>query len=769
VVSGELAVGSYLLDPADPRTVIFRPAVDVGPSGELLFGLKRDVAYEVILPGEAHPDVGPFVQDVYGQKNQSRMHCLVTTSLGVSDYVPGPPTVQMLVDLVDANGNIIPGQPAQDAVDVSTTTDIQLIFDDVMIPGTLYDESTGMSPSVRVAVDQDGDETTVDDRVEVPGAVEFALDIDALETHLVFTPTDALPTSGSSPRRIVVDFAFLPMDAVGHPLANGDPVFFTTDDRPLALASLEEPFADQANQDATRSGAEWGSDRLTWGIGGGAGRLGDLLVRSGETVVLRTDDQTFPLAGTPRDLLDNTVPGVDYDPLVPATWPTITVTDGNFEFSSVEVEAGGVLVLEGSSPGRVFARGELVHRGVLDLSGETPAPHISNTGGDHYQGQNGDHWMESLDGGLGGLGGPAAGDGGQGADRWDSTHPAYGALMKNLGGVFNPGAVNDGAEGGGVGGDTPTGGKGGKKYPETFPEHPGLGNANFGDAEISILDPADSHHQNPKECAIGMVAGPGGGGAYALNGGPGVPHSDFSPVWPGLIPNTPANTQGGNNAVLRLEPPGTVPPTTPPVRHLEWVHGNLRGGGGGGGGGTSLYGSKPNSSSAPACNAGLGGTSMLFPFFDHSAAAGGGGGGAVQLVAGSKLAVHGTIDCGGGGGGSATGNNVPLQDMCRYSGSDANTYTPDCEQHAAPGGGGSGGAIKLQSKVIEFTSLAGRFAVPGGDGGFGAGGSLGGDGSPGLVRLEHSGYVDDPTDAAIYAPLVSPYYPTGGPPGFNVP
>ena len=83
---------------------------------------------------------------------------------------------------------------------------------------------------------------------------------------------------------------------------------------------------------------------------------------------------------------------------------------------------------------------------------------------------------------------------------------------------------------------------------------------------------------------------------------------------------------------------------------------------------------------------------------------------------------------------------------------------------------GSGGGIKLQSRIIEYASSPGRFIVDGGDGGYGAGGSLGGSGSPGLVRIEHSEYQNNDADAAKFAPLTSPYYPGGsGPPGFNDP
>jgi hypothetical protein len=328
--------------------------------------------------------------------------------------------------------------------------------------------------------------------------------------------------------------------------------------------------------------------------------------------------------------------------------------------------------------------------------------------------------------------------------------------MINVGGILNPGAVNTGRPGGGVGGlPDGTGGKGGVHWPSVLPKiNGGVGSdPNFGDGELSWIV-ADAN-----KCRVAMVAGPGSGGSHALEGKNGLPISPYTSTFPGLLANTPAETPGGDNSALDLEAPGTVGPTA--KRNLEFWRKHLRGGSGGGGGGLSLYASLHNGATGPSCSQAGG----LFPFFDHSAAGGGGGGGAIMLVGGRRLALNGQVDCTGGGGGSATVSSAGIE-LCTQSGQIPGE-APNCEKYAAPGGGGAGGAVRLQAPIVELAGVAERIRVLGGIGGQGAGGSLGGNGSPGLVRIEYTGFVDQASDAALFGPLIAPYLP--GDAGFNTP
>ncbi len=767
--NGTVPVGTYMIDPSNSKRLIFRPGLDFDSLGNPEYAFDENETYRITIPGANQGDSGPFISSANGKINQARLECSIRTSEGLIDPVPGPPSASVFVTKDDGLGGGVE-VPANGATQVLSSSKVKVIFADIMNPATIANLSTGQSNSILVKIDSDGDLSTTGDQVTWSGTWTVDVDFDLLRTVAEFTPSGGFPTAGGDPLNPRLTIVTLPsqlLDLKGNSLENpGSHVFAT---QIMAFPEIRLPkeggedFVDSSNEDKTGSGADWGAGRLTWGVGGGAGRHGALIVRSGETLTLNTDSQVFPLVNQAYSILSNDMPGTDYDPLVSSSWPTITVTDGVFEFSSVTIEPNATLILEGSQPGRIYSRGELIHNGVIDLSGETPEPHVSNDGGFFNNNPSLNIASATRFGGPGGLGGPGAGAGGQGADRWN-LRPFRNAANNNwINGAFFPGtggatifpdgetAVSDGRPGEGVGGSTSTGGIGGVHYPPSLPTNWVRNSANFGDLEFSVLPPAPTGQAYT--CGVAMAAGPGSGGAYALPGGVGTPASPFTPISPNLLPNTPADTPGGDNSSLGLEPPGDE--SGSPlllIRHLLFRVGNLRGGAGGGGGGTSIYGTKSNSAtSADGCSLG---TAGILPFFDHSAAGGGGGGGALQLTAGRRISMGGSIDCSGGDGGSATASNAPLDVNCTDP--NASTGTPNCSQFAAPGGGGSGGAIKLQSVSITLGGQANQINVSGGLGGFGAGGSVGGAGSPGLVRIERSGFVDQATDAALFSPFVAP-------------
>ncbi|MDP6740885.1 MAG: hypothetical protein QF404_12830, partial [Planctomycetota bacterium] len=83
------------------------------------------------------------------------------------------------------------------------------------------------------------------------------------------------------------------------------------------------------------------------------------------------------------------------------------------------------------------------------------------------------------------------------------------------------------------------------------------------------------------------------------------------------------------------------------------------------------------------------------------------------------------------------------------------TWTVDFGQFATPGGGGSGGAIKLQSMVVDISPTPGTIDISGGMGGEGVWSlSQGGDGSPGLLRVED---MVGGITRSLVAPSVLPY------------
>ena len=463
-----------------------------------------------------------------------------------------------------------------------------------------------------------------------------------------------------------------------------------------------------------------GRPALVPGVVGGSGRLGDFVVAAGEVLVLGSDGSiggVQQIFGPGLDTLTETYFGgyvVDnYDPAqLPGTGQYSADSDfvggagadGVFEFTSLRVEQGGRIELQGEAPVRVFCRGDLVVEGEIDVSGGSAAEHFS----DGALGQVGAH------------GGPGGGSGGRGGDRFDHGQGQMEFLAEsqggelgglgdpgedpNLVGIANPGAVIDGGAGEGVGGGASAlgGGGGGVHWPDVFPGHDAtpvyVGSVMlFGGAQF-----ADFVCQSPQGGA------PGGGGVYALPAGPeGVGQATNPLLAFGDVEQAPPTPAGDASQIV----PGTLNPET----------GQLRGGSGGGGGGTGIV-LTHSTGNVFDCQLPSIGPLRIDRYADHSGAAGGGGGGAIQAQAGRQLTLAGRIDAGGGDGGSPTQDGDITEDYFRF---------------AAPGGGGSGGALLLQAYDFDVAPLADRLDVEGGaGGGEDALNGDGGDGGPGLLRLE---------------------------------
>jgi len=454
-----------------------------------------------------------------------------------------------------------------------------------------------------------------------------------------------------------------------------------------------EQFNTTTYSDRARSSAVWGSGRLTRGIGGGSGRHGDLVVGPGQAPNLNTVTQTFPLGWLQSnppvqqayEIIARLPAG--FSPTDKTTWPTASVRNGAFEFSRFVVQSNGTVRFDGAEPARVYSRGNMELQGIVDVSGRTPADHAS----------------DAALGEPGAAGGPAAGSGGKGATRNDSAQFAPGLVA--VGGLDVPNADFDpnGSSGRGVGNiSTLAAGTGGTIFPVVFPSANVTSGSQAGGALIVSAEGGNS-------CRVLQVASPGGGGAYATDGGAAQPAT----IPGGTLPTTIA--VGGSASSIGLEAP-TAPPI---IRKLEYNLGYLRGGSGGGGGGLDMFWSS-SIGFPPSCS----GPGIGYEVFrDNSAASGGGGGGALQLVSGGTLSVNGLINLRGGIGGSAS--------------TDASNGFR--KTHAQPGGGGSGGALRMQAKDVELLPpVAGVNVVDvrGGAGGVNRILARGGAGGAGLVRLE---------------------------------
>lgn len=782
--NSDVPLGSFFLDPANSSRVIFRPALTLDQTtGQPEFGFDPVTTYLVTIPGVQQGDSPPYIQSMSGQINQSRLQCTVTTTNQTVDLVPGPPQVTVTLDL--ANGML--DQPADGAVGVALDTVITMVFDDIMNSATLVDASTGTSNFVTVQVDPDGIVFDPLDRFELPGFFTIVVDEINLRTTVTFTSSSGLPSGGTGliPRKVVVNLPSAIQDLAGNSLFNAGEFVFTPEVvifPPVALPDADgENFTDTANEDGSRSSADWGGGEVELRFtSGGSGRLGDLVVLSGQTVVLDTDSQLFPIpdqvannfTGQENNIMTNLIPGVDYDPSMPLTWPTITVTDGIFEFSSLRILGGGRVIFTGSNPARIQVRGEAFIGGVLDVSGVSPGAHDSRT----QLGQ------------PGALGGPGGGAGGAGGVRYDqelnllggvganpsqfsdlvckgargapNCVPCEDAMMLTLcvesdfPGVFTE-MLLDGSPGEGVGLALPGtlgGAPGGVHWPPMYPIRSSPSSAaNFQDLDYNrVFTPFFGFDETGAEigqlsCVCLQVGGTGGGGVYGRSSDISDPRPFFGVpgvVMGTLMPDGPAQEfildeddgMGTNND--QNVPPPTVPGDQAAIgldfitRRLSPTLGHLRGGAGGGGAGTSLFGTIAASFFGQCKNA------VVEVYRDNSGAAGGGGGGALQLHSGTFIAVVGRIDAGGGdGGGSVTATDVD-------------------SSSAAPGGGGSGGAILLQAPTIDIVPVPGALDVSGGAGGVGVNMSLGGAGGGGLVRLENKGVALDPiTEASKLLPF----------------
>ena len=776
VNNGTSPGGQFLIDPSNSRRLIFRPSLTFDQNGSPVYGFMANTSYQITLPGEAQGDQPPFIRSLEGRNNQSRLQCTIFTDQGVQDPVPGRPTVRVFADVVtsyDANGDPLTIEEdveltmdAADTIDVLRTSDIRFVFSEIMNPATVADNASGSSNFMFVQTDADGMVETDNDRTDVEGTFRVFVDQTNLLTTATFTPTLGFPSGGIEgvppTNPVFVRLSASVADIVGNTLTDdprGETYGFFPERKSFAPIELPRPGGETFDlsagtpgslEDASRSGAAWGGGRLARGEGGGSGRLGDLIVRAGETVVLNTDMTTFPLPGQTVDFLGNTVGGD-----LPGTGANlIDITDGAFEFARVFIEAGGTLRFEGDNPARLFSRGPLTVSadGVIDVSGGTPEAHDSSIALPSLGLRvfnDGMMFVSEMITTAFGAGGPAAGDGGYGADRWN--HAGNDSILALPGPPSDAIDITEGAmvpgnpagrNGQGVGGQNAGRGLGGARNPSgAYPTQDTNTTGTLNRLNYNV-DTASSN------CVVRQVGGPGSGGGFAVVGGEGQAASD-EPIaeFPLAASNLPPNTPGGDPGTLLAPPDENNMDYV--VRTLEFYGGSLRGGAGGGGGGNHTYKTQTSDFDPPPnidCHSA---NVSMIEWHDHSGAPGGGGGGAVQVRSGTSVTINGVVDASGGDGGSADSDPE---------------FDPVNGKYAMPGGGGSGGGIMLGAPSVTLGPQPGRLDVSGGAGGAtnfaepGMGEILarGGDGSAGLVRIEDSaGVVTRPA----VAPSILPFEP----------
>ena len=221
VGTGSSPSASLLLDPKDAQTLIWRPQVTFDIQGNPIFGLSQGSSYQLIIPGALVDPLGPYITSVHGLPVENRMQCTLSATLGIRDYVPGPPLATITVDVVipsDPGTTLLEPAAAEGARNVSLATDIELAFDDVMYLGTLITPATGSSSSVVIGRAPD----PVAD--PIAGQFSFSIDLDENTTTLTFTPDQALPPG----EKILVRLDATITDLAGNALRNAGTIAFAT-------------------------------------------------------------------------------------------------------------------------------------------------------------------------------------------------------------------------------------------------------------------------------------------------------------------------------------------------------------------------------------------------------------------------------------------------------------------------------------------------------------------------------------------------------------
>lgn len=724
IATGNVPAAQIEVDPNNARRVLYRPLIDFDDSGNLVPGLVSGSSYRILIPGSGSP-VADRIRAIGGSANVTLVDCFMVASLGVLDLQPGPPQAQITVQEYDpVTTQTLDEFEADGATDVPLVSRVRIAFDQLMTPSSLVDPGTGNSPSVTLRFDEDGDPATADDQLPLPGSFQIQFNQFQNTTALVFTPLPTLPSAGLDPlepHRVIVEVTGAARDLAGESLAAPPSALFTPVAVAVPLETVVERFQNfvPANTAATSAVLEPSTfvdgtqfrGRVVPVLGGGSGRHGELIVRSGETVVLGTGpnlvtrfgvllaDGPVDDTGDPTDEEEEIVAyQVRAQPIepyalngdMPGAEPVV-VDDGVFEFAQLVIEPGGRVTFEGANPPRVFVRGLCDVGGVLDASGRDGVAHASTLG-------------------QGGDGGPAtrlgAGAGGDGGDRPDQPIGSQLTPMQgpNYRGYAHPdGAVVDLDGGAGVGrggasGDDGGAGGGGVSWPPLFP----------GPSIVQLGTIADASFLNAL-CASVIVGAPGAGASHVEPGSQGV-YSTPSPAF-GMPPE-----------------PATAPIDPSLTRAFEVVldpdrGGELTGGAGGGGGGAGMQGTTTNGVPSNMCvPIGIFPVKQVTAYLDASGAAGGGGGAALQLQVRDRLWIRGIVDVSGGDGGGFMSCPSPLM-------------SDDC--WAAPGGGGSGGALLVQAWNLDVSDPSTSFDVSGGSGGLNANTlSLGGTGGIGMVHVE---------------------------------
>ncbi len=761
--TGITPTGSFLVS---GNVVIFRPSLIETNSG-IQYGFLTGSTYRIQVLDDASANA---VAATSGRLNQTFITGDITI-VDPTDLVPGPPSLLSI-------------SPDEQTIPATRNFNIVLTFGDVMQTLLLANPDTGQSALISISTF----DSATGKELNFPGVFTAVVDRDALQTVVTFVPDIPFPGDNGGTRVLRVSLSQQIADLVGNVLSNAGTRILQLPAIASSTGSLTEDFLDNAKEDDSGSTAglwsavagalDSGQDPLTGKHhGGGSGILGHFEPTASLFVF---DTDSHPALNS--SILGETVlvqGGVFpfSDVLVPAAVRIEAVGSNPLRiFAQGSLQIDGVMDLSGEDApthrGKVFYTGEWDNEASFGGSTflEADFGRITDANGVDANALGGAPGIGSLGSGSGGVGGQAWY---YNNVRFDNTGYLNSLLVNwqgALSGAGNPnparfrqeirGSEFCGSNAEGVGGVAPAGlplsgdpnnlhvdqdngsGMGSWCWP---PTSDAVTDSNFLNGVKMRTHPTAFSAGVPTafgDFAIHRARG-GGGGGYWTDGGRGT-HFDptaTDPLGQPLAPNLEPLADPANNVVefngdglggdyymwdVRLGPSASLPDADGgryvPVAGIETLDpeaGLLLGGSGGGGAGMSEYGSIENRFSGVDGEVGT--------FRNCPGAGGGAGGGALQLHAGSRLSVNGSVLLDGGrGGDSEFMISIP------FSTPDAINFGPPGD---AGGGGGSGGAALLQAGSLVQAGLD-AISVKGGPGGLGSAGNHGGDGGGGLVRFD---------------------------------
>lgn len=739
--------------------VVFRPAL-IETNAGLLFGFNDGSVYDIRILDESSP---ASVRSMRGQRNQSFLTGDLTMN-GIADLVPGPPTV--VATLPPAN------QPP-----TNRDFQIEVVFGDIMQTLPLANPETGQSTLITVEIA----DTIAGTTSSVSGQFSSSIDRDALTTTIFFEPDVPYPGSGGGQRIVQVSLSQQIADLVGNLLQGAGTYTIPLPNLPTVTGAIVESFDDHANEYADGSTLglwaeipgtlDSGLDATTGTHhGGGSGVLGPLVVDAGG-IILDTDSAMVPSALLGEDVA--VIGGVfPYSEIQITAGGLILGTGSNALrlFSAGAIVVDGAIAADGASASANFGK---YYFAEFDAGERIVNEPTTNMVADQRNG-GGEGGQSELSGGSGGKGGQAwyyqsEGTGNQvyyktstfpGSNFWNWQMFGLNLAVDRFKNSM-AGAKFCGSNGGGVGGLAALGdpiqnfnliaddlangsGMGSWAWPPTSNRMVDQNLSGAVKIDTHVIRDGNGAPLSRDNHAIHRSRG-GGGGGYWTDGTRGgyFDQAATDPIGRALFPDFEPyidqpnqiwefNGDGSGNDWLMWDAQATTPAVadaeggqyllTVGQNTLDPDAGYLLGGAGGGGAGMSEHGSYAG---APAL--GNGNLANIGTYRSDSGAGGGSGGGALQLHAGSRMVVTGSVSArGGAGGDSEFMLSVPYSENLAVE-----LGTPG----DAGGGGGSGGSILLQTGG-PLQMISDGIDVNGGRGGLGSAGNHGGSGGSGVVRFD---------------------------------